>query len=482
MVDSGVRGGVAAARDAVDVLLAAPLAAVPAADLIEVFRELEVQRRRLAAVDQRLIAALGSSGAVAEAGATSLPDLVAGSACCSRGEARARVSRSVDLGPRRTVSGEPLEPIHAVLAAAVADGAVSEPQSDVIIDACGRIGPDAEPWVFEVVQRFLVRAARVEPPAALARSAAWVLAQLDPAGLEPAERTTERSRSFCLAERAGADGCVAAKGRLTPETAAVLRSVLDALAAPRPVNAAGQRDERDAGQRRHDALLEMALRLLRSGELPDCGGVAASVLIELSGLADLSEAAPTNSSAQGATTSEPDDVGAGEAGRLLARMSGLGRLRDGGPIRLERLRPLLDECEITTVVLTASGGVLDYGRERRVATPAMRRALAARDGGCCFPGCDRPPAWCEAHHVWAWIDGGPTCLGNLCLLCAHHHRAFGPAGWQVQMRDGIPVWIPPPWLDPRRQILTNTVRHLPRVDFGAVSEHLLQPVAEVLRT
>ncbi|MFI5287277.1 MAG: HNH endonuclease signature motif containing protein [Candidatus Dormibacteria bacterium] len=36
-----------------------------------------------------------------------------------------------------------------------------------------------------------------------------------------------------------------------------------------------------------------------------------------------------------------------------------------------------------------------------------------RDQGCRFPGCDRPPAWTDGHHIIHWSDGGPTELENL---------------------------------------------------------------------
>jgi HNH endonuclease len=60
---------------------------------------------------------------------------------------------------------------------------------------------------------------------------------------------------------------------------------------------------------------------------------------------------------------------------------------------------------------------LEVGRTTRVVQPAQRVALAVRDGGGVFPGCDRPLAWCEAHHIQHWLDGGPTDLANLALLC-----------------------------------------------------------------
>ena len=123
------------------------------------------------------------------------------------------------------------------------------------------------------------------------------------------------------------------------------------------------------------------------------------------------------------------------------------------------------EAEVVPVVFNASGGVLSYGRRRRYATPGQRLALAARDRGCSFPGCDRPPAWCEAHHVLEWILDGDTELDNLCLVCSYHHRHFAHAGWRVEMRDGVPWWVPPPWEDPQQRPRRNTVHHLDQIVF-----------------
>jgi hypothetical protein len=74
---------------------------------------------------------------------------------------------------------------------------------------------------------------------------------------------------------------------------------------------------------------------------------------------------------------------------------------------------------------------LEVGRTTRVVQPAQRTALAVRDGGCVFPDCQRPLAWCEAHHLVHWLDGGPTDLDNLALLCRAHHRAVHEGGWQL---------------------------------------------------
>ncbi|HSO51150.1 MAG TPA: DUF222 domain-containing protein [Actinomycetes bacterium] len=87
---------------------------------------------------------------------------------------------------------------------------------------------------------------------------------------------------------------------------------------------------------------------------------------------------------------------------------------------------------------------LEVGRATRVIQPAQRSALAVRDGGCVFPHCQRPLAWCDAHHLRHWLHGGPTDLANLALLCRAHHRAVHEGGWQlVRGPDGRFTATPP---------------------------------------
>ena len=87
---------------------------------------------------------------------------------------------------------------------------------------------------------------------------------------------------------------------------------------------------------------------------------------------------------------------------------------------------------------------LEVGRASRVVQPAQRTALAVRDGGCVFPDCARPLAWCEAHHLRHWLHGGPTDLANLALLCRAHHRAVHEGGWRLARGpDGRLTATPP---------------------------------------
>ena len=94
--------------------------------------------------------------------------------------------------------------------------------------------------------------------------------------------------------------------------------------------------------------------------------------------------------------------------------------------------------------LRAPSQALDVGRSSRTATAAIRKALAARDKGCVFPGCDRPPSRCEAHHVIHWTDGGVTALHNMVLLCAFHHHYVHEYRWTIHIHDNGTVTVTPP--------------------------------------
>ncbi len=106
-----------------------------------------------------------------------------------------------------------------------------------------------------------------------------------------------------------------------------------------------------------------------------------------------------------------------------------------GPLHLDDVHRLLCDTTVSRIVTDPAGIPIDVGRARRNPPARLRRALVARDQGCRFPGCDRPPGWCDAHHVHHWTRGGSTDLRNLLLLCSHHHRLLHQPGWTVH-RDG----------------------------------------------
>lgn len=105
----------------------------------------------------------------------------------------------------------------------------------------------------------------------------------------------------------------------------------------------------------------------------------------------------------------------------LARQTGHATTVFGQPLPPGDLRRIACDAGIIPAVLGTPSEPLDLGRRVRLATPAQRAALAIRDKGCTFPGCQRPPGWCDAHHLREWSTGGTTDLPELALLCGRHH-------------------------------------------------------------
>ncbi|GGL13128.1 HNH endonuclease signature motif containing protein [Mangrovihabitans endophyticus] len=184
-------------------------------------------------------------------------------------------------------------------------------------------------------------------------------------------------------------------------------------------------DRRTPGQRRADALIEVCELALRTAELPANGGDRPQMAVTV-----------------------PFDV--------LNQKLGIGTLDSGERVHPETVRRLACDARLLPVVLGGEAQVLEAGRARRLATGALRRALVVRDRGCTFPGCDRPPRWCEGHHLVHWADGGPTNLTNMALLCGYHHRLVHREGWQVRLGpDARPEFTPPPHLDDQHQPRRN---------------------------
>ncbi len=93
------------------------------------------------------------------------------------------------------------------------------------------------------------------------------------------------------------------------------------------------------------------------------------------------------------------------------------------------------DASVRRLVIDSLGIPLDLGREVRVFTSAQRRALAARDHGCRFPGCFRPSRFTDAHHLVPWARGGVSDLANGLLLCRFHHRQVHEGGWRIEPAD-----------------------------------------------
>ena len=130
----------------------------------------------------------------------------------------------------------------------------------------------------------------------------------------------------------------------------------------------------------------------------------------------------------------------------------------GAVISAARARWAACDADVTRIVLDPDGVPLDVGRTVRLVTPAIRKAVEARDGHCVFAGCEAPTWWCEVHHVIEWIYGGETSLANSGLLCERHHTQVhhgfrierDDAGrWRTYRPDGTEILVlRPPADDP----------------------------------
>jgi len=133
---------------------------------------------------------------------------------------------------------------------------------------------------------------------------------------------------------------------------------------------------------------------------------------------------------------------------------GVAVTEDDTELSATAVRRLCCDAEVIPAVLGSASEILDVGRQSRLVTPALWRALVARDRHCRFPGCRRPPVMCHAHHVIHWIDDGETCLENLMLLCGHHHRLVHSGPWHVEFTaTGAAEFVPPPGVS--RRTLTH---------------------------
>lgn len=112
---------------------------------------------------------------------------------------------------------------------------------------------------------------------------------------------------------------------------------------------------------------------------------------------------------------------------------------DGPVLPGSTLERISCDSWVRRLIFGPDGEVLDLGRSQRLFSTAQRRAIRIRDGGCVFPGCDRPPQWCDIHHVIEWDDGGNTIVHNGACMCRGHHTLVHEGGWTL-WRDADGTW------------------------------------------
>ncbi|MDE0233894.1 MAG: DUF222 domain-containing protein [bacterium] len=119
-----------------------------------------------------------------------------------------------------------------------------------------------------------------------------------------------------------------------------------------------------------------------------------------------------------------------------------GRLGDGTPIPVQKIRDLACQSDILPAIFKGVSQPLDLGRSRRAASPAQRIALVARDKACV--GCGATANWCQAHHIIPWAVQGNTDLDDMVLLCSRCHHKVHDDRWQVRRKPSGKYYLKPP--------------------------------------
>ncbi len=291
------------------------------------------------------------------------------------------------------------------------------PTDDSSESAIRRVAPER----LDPVVSTLTREAQTSHADAVVRMAKAARDTLDRGGIGSREERLRAGRYLHVGPEI--DGMRRLSGLLDPESAAIVVSAVDAITAPRRggprfVGSAERKrasetidDERSVGQLTLDAVVGM-IRIAGDaddGRVFGANRPAVRVSITLDDL--LRHIGPQND-------------GASSSGIAFLESS-------AEPMSAATARRYACDAGVLPVVFGGPSEILDVGRTRRLFTGPQRVALAERDGGCRWPGCDRPPSWTEAHHITPWLAGGRTGLDNGILLCRHHHLLLHNNGWTI---------------------------------------------------
>ena len=396
----------AAAVEQLDTVLALDPTALDGLDA-DVLRDAVSQLARIegqaTAAMASAVAALDRTDALRADGASSMAAWLAARTGTTRRVAARRGRLAADLDAMRGVRD------------ALAAGEISEEAADTIVRAGrdGRLGTPSQ------VEAALLPVARGETPEALRAEITRRTHQTDGAALARDEGRQRALRRFALVRRD--DGMWQPSGLLPDALGEKARTLLDAYLTADPIGTAPD-DRRRPEQKLADAFEAIVDVALDLGPTPTKAGVARphlSVVVDLATFdADLTD---------------PDDPDRSVApDHPVWATLPPGQTAWGQTISPQAVRALCCDAGVSRVVTAGDSQVLDVGRLTPTWSAPQRRAIAVRDRSCRGPGCGRPIAWTQIHHIRWWRNGGDTDLANGIALCPACHDLIHHRGWTVQ--------------------------------------------------
>ncbi len=406
-------------------------------ELLRALERLERVARRSRAPQHAVINQLSGQASEEELGGT-IRSALADRLRITKSEASQRIADTEDLGERRALTGEPLAPELSATAAAQRDGLIGDGHVKVIRGFFAHLPVEVDVFTRHAADADLAGKAGGYRPDELAKYAQRIMDWLHPDG-EFSDQERARKRGIMLGKQEF-DGMSRLSGLLTPDLRAAIESMLAKLAAPGACNPddetpvvdatpdedAVRRDHRSEAQRNHDGFLAGLRGLFASGQLGQHNGLPVSIVVSTT-LQDL-EAATGKALTGGGTLVPMSDVirWASHAHHYLA---------------------IFDNAKPLALYHT-----------KRLASPAQRIMLYAKDRGCTKPGCDAPAYHSQVHHVQGWTKTRRTDINDLTLACGPHNR-LAEKGWTTRKNAKADTeWLPPAHLD-HGQPRTNTYHH-----------------------
>ncbi|NMN99275.1 HNH endonuclease signature motif containing protein [Antrihabitans stalactiti] len=415
-----------------------------------VLQRLETVARMIPSVGHTLIAQIQQQWVYRELGNGNLTWVLADALRITPGDARLRTHLADELGPRQTITGQPLDPIYTETAAGQKAGQIGDPHIKVIREFFKNLPHTIDIDTREQAEAALATLARTLRPDELRAAANRMLAHLNPDGTLTDEKDRARRRSFDLGKQ-GPDKMTKGSFCADPELRAYLEAVFAKWAKPGmcnpdddapivdgdPTDDVAKRDTRTTGQRQHDALKAMSRAMLASGDLGQHRGLPVTVVVTMT-LTELQDATGN------ATT---------HTGSLLP-------MRDAIRVAAHAHHYL--------AIFDDDGRPLYLGRSERLAQPDQRIVIFAQHKGCTFPGCSRPASHCDCHHCREWeAQHGLTNVDELTFACPIHHPLVGvnDTDWETIVAPpghrypGRTLWIPPKHIDPQQKPRINHYHH-----------------------